>query len=220
MAVPDIFDEVAEDLRADRARAMMRRYGGLLAGAAVLVVIAAGGYEIWASRRATADLAQATRYLAAQRIAAGPAPSRAASLPELESLARDGDVGYRTLARLRAAGVKAEAGDLPGAVALWNEVSADSAADPLLRDIATLQWATHQIDTASPGDLTLRLAPLMAQGNRLRPMAEELSALLALRQGQTNAALDIYRRLATDTAAPDGLRGRANGLLQRLGGGA
>lgn len=217
--MPDIFDEVA-DLRADRARAMMRRYGGLLAGAAVLVVIAAGGYEFWASRRAAADLAQATRYLAAQRIAAGPAPGRAQALPELESLARDGDVGYRSLARLRAAGVKADTGDLAAASALWNQVAADSSADALLRDIATLQWATHQIDTAAPGELTLRLAPLMAPGNPLRPMAEELSALLALREGKTDAARDIYRRLATDTAAPDGLRGRANGLLQRLGGGA
>ena len=36
--------------------------------------------------------------------------------------------GYKTLASLRAAGVKADAGDLPGAVALWNGVAADSGA--------------------------------------------------------------------------------------------
>jgi hypothetical protein len=219
MAVPDIFDEVAEDLRAERARAMLRRYGGLLVALAVLVVIGAGGWELWRAHQASEDAKQATIFLAAQKRAAGALPGRADALPALESLAQTGGAGYRTLARLRAAGIKADAGDLAGATSLWNDVSADNAADALLRDLASLQWASHQIDTGAPGEITLRLAPLMAPGNPFRPLAEEVTALLALRQGQTDTARDIFKRLATDNGAPDGLRGRANGLLQRLGAG-
>ena len=36
----DIFAEVDEDLRADRAQKMLKKYGGLLAGAAVVAVAA------------------------------------------------------------------------------------------------------------------------------------------------------------------------------------
>ncbi len=43
----DIFDEVDEDLRADRARKLLQKYGGLLVGAAVLVVIGVGGFKAW-----------------------------------------------------------------------------------------------------------------------------------------------------------------------------
>ncbi len=215
--MPDIFDEVAEDLRAERARAMLRRYGGALVALAVMVVLAAGGWELWRGHQAAEDAKQATIFLAAQKIAAGEPKARAEALPALEGLAQTGDAGYRTLARLRAAGIKADAGDLAGASALWNKVSADTDADQLLRDLASLQWAMHQVDTGAAGEITLRLAPLMAQGNPFRPLAEEITGLLALRQGQTDAARDIFKRLATDTAAPEGVRGRANGLLQRLG---
>ena len=45
--MPDIFDEVNEDLRADRARTLLRRYGGLLAAGALLVVAGAGGWQVW-----------------------------------------------------------------------------------------------------------------------------------------------------------------------------
>ncbi len=38
-----------------------------------------------------------------------------------------------------------------------------------------------------------------------------------LRQGNTDAARDTLKRLAQDVTAPDGVRGRANGLLARLG---
>ena len=50
-------------------------------------------------------------------------------------------------------------------------------------------------------------------------MAEEAQALLDLRQGHNDAARDTLKRLAQDVTAPDGVRGRANGLLRRRLGG-
>ena len=43
-ALPDIFDEVAEDLRAERARRLWKRYGTLVLGALVLVLAGIGGF--------------------------------------------------------------------------------------------------------------------------------------------------------------------------------
>ena len=45
--MPDIFDEVEEDLRAERAQAIGRRYGVLGVLAAVLIVAGTGGYVWW-----------------------------------------------------------------------------------------------------------------------------------------------------------------------------
>ena len=84
-------------------------------------------------------------------------PSSRTSAPE----------GYRTLARLREAALKADAGDLPGALALWDQVAADASADPLLRDLASLLWAEHQIDSGDPALLEARLKALAAPENRL-----------------------------------------------------
>ena len=54
-----------------------------------------------------------------------------------------------------------------GAAALWDQVAADSSADPLLRDLASLLWAQHQIDSGDPSLLEARLKALAAPENRL-----------------------------------------------------
>ena len=72
--------------------------------------------------------------------------------------------GYATLARLREAALKADAGDLPGAAALWDQVASDSSADPLLRDLANLLWAQHLIDSGDPSLLEARLKALASAG--------------------------------------------------------
>ena len=218
MAVPDIFDEVADDLRAERNRNLLKRYGGLLAAAAVLVVVGVGAYEGWRQYSAREANRQATIFLDAQKLADGPAAGRLAALPAFAQLAQDGTPGYRALARLRAAAIKAESSDLPGALLLWDQVAGDSGADAILRDFANLQWALHQIDAGNAALVSARLLPLTADGSAWKALAEEGQAMLALRQGQTEVAKTTLKRLSADPAAPDGVRGRAGGLLQQLGG--
>lgn len=219
----DIFDEVDEELRAERAQQMLKRYGGLIIAAAVLIVGAAAGWQGWRWYEARQDRAAAVEYLAAMNLAE-TAPSgsneasRSAATAAFAVVAARAPEGYMTLARLREAGLKAEAGDLPTALGLWDRVAGDSSADPLLRDLASLLWAQHQIDSGDPALLEARLRPLAAPDNAWHPLADEQLALLELRQGKTDQAKTILRRLAQDSAAPGGVRGRANGLLTRLGG--
>jgi hypothetical protein len=215
----DIFKEVEEDLRADRMNALLKRYGGALVGVAVLCVAGAGGWEVWKWRSAKEATRIATIYSAAARAADDPAGTeRAAARADLAQVIAEGNPAYRSLARLRTAALAADAGERDVALSLWDTVAGDSAADPLLRDVARLQWAMHQLDAGEPAQIEAHLAPLTAPGNALRPLAEEAQALLALRQGNRDAARDTLRRLAQDVTAPEGVRGRANGLLAQIGG--
>lgn len=221
----DIFDEINEDLRAERAKRFALRYGWLVA---LLVVLLAGGVGAWqAWRRHQGQQANgvAAAYLGAMREADGPAaadgqptPSRSAAMAEFDRLAETGPEGYRSLARLRGAALHASSGDVPGALAAWDKLAADTAADPLLRDLANLMWVQHQVDSGDPAAVEGRLQPLLAANNPWRPLALENQAWLALRTGKADQARDILRQLAADAAAPDGVRGRANGLLAQLGG--
>jgi hypothetical protein len=206
--VPDIFDEVAQDLRAERTRRFFTRYG----------IAGAGGYEAWTTYQGKAALRVSDEYLAAVRIADGPQAERGPAIAAFERVAAEAGPGYRTLARLRAAALKADAGDLAGASALWDSVAGDGGADPLLRDLATLTWALHHVDTGEPAQVEARLNSLAAPDNAWHPLAEEAQAVLALRQGKTDAARNLLKQLAQDVTAPNGLRGRANGLLSRIGG--
>src|SRR5580704_12528831 len=214
--VVDIFDEVEEDLRAERAQALLKRYGGLLIALAVLTIGVAAGWQAWNWWQAKRDLAAMST---AQAV--GPASdvaSRKAAIAAFEQVAATAPDGYRTLARLRAAALQADAGDLAGAAALYDQVAGDSSADKLIRDLASLLWAQRQLDTADPARLEARLKALAEPDNPWHALASEDLALLDLRQGHTDAAKITLRRLAGDLTLPQDLRGRASGLLNRLGG--
>jgi hypothetical protein len=218
----DIFDEVDEELRAERAQQLLKRYAGVIIAVAVLIVGAAAGWQGWRWYEARQDRAASSEYLAAMALAdatsAGSAASKTAAAAAFAKVAISAPDGYRTLARLREAALKADAGDLAGATALWDQIAGDSSADPLLRELASLLWADHQIDSGDPALLTARLKALAAPDNPWHALAQEQLALLDIRLGKSDEAKTTLRRLAADTTAPNGVRGRAGGLLNRLGG--
>lgn len=209
----DIFDEVEEDLRAERAKRLWQRFAPAAIGLAVLLVAAAGGYQFWRHRAAERSAAAAAALLAA-----GTQTDKAQAAAALTTMAADAPAGVAALARLRAAGLKAETGDLNGALAEWNAVAADSSLDRVYRDLASLNWVMHQIDRADGDTLTPRLAPLMEEGAPWRASARELSALIDLRAGRTEAAKTTLTALAGDLTAPEGVRARARDLLSGMGG--
>lgn len=215
--VSDIFDEVEEDLRADRARHLVQRYGGLLILAAVMVVLAVAGYQAWKYFAVREVSRVATLYIDAARLADAPGGDHAAAATALAQVATEGSAGYRTLARLRLAALKADAGDSAAALSLWDQISTDGAADPILRSLANLQWATHQIDAGDPAAVAARLKPLAQPNSPYHALAQEAQGMLAMRQGHADEARQILRTLAQDVTAPDGVRARANGLLAQLG---
>ena len=219
----DIFDEVDEELRAERAQQLLKRYGGLIVAGALAIVGAAAGWQGWRWYEARQDQAAAVEYLTAMNLAestgAGSSEAnRAAGIAAFMRLAGTAPEGYATLARLREAALKADAGDQLGAAALWDQVAGDSSTDPLLRDLASLLWAQHQIDSGDPSLLEGRLKALAPPDNPWHALAEEQLALLDLRQGKVDQAKATLRHLAQDTTAPSGVRGRASALVSRLGG--
>lgn len=216
--MPDIFDEVDEDLRADRAARLFKQYGGFLVAAAVLVVAGAGGWKAWEwyDGKQRAELAQG--YLAAMKIADNTKSSgKQEADAAFAAVAAKSGAGYRDLALLREAALKAEAGDLAGASVLWDRVASGSGTDSLLRDVANLQWALHQLDAGDPAAVAARLQPLASPDNPFHALAQEAQAMLDLRQGKTDAARDVLKLLAQDVTAPEGVRRRAEGLLTRMG---
>jgi hypothetical protein len=222
--VVDIFDEVEEELRAERAQLLLKRHGGLIVAAAVVIVGAVAGWQGWRWYQARQDAAAAVEYITAMNLAdattsAGTsAASRMAAIAAFTNVAASAPEGYATLARLHEAALKADAGDLQGAAGLWDQIAADQSADPLLRDLAGLLWAQHLLDKADPGQLEARLKVLATPASPWRALAEEQLAMLELRLGKREEARTALTHLAADVTAPNGVRERASALVSRLGG--
>ena len=220
----DIFDEVSDDLRGERAVRLLRRYGALALGAAILVVLAVAAQQGWAWHQARRDNAAAAGFLkiGEQMDSPGAAASSSdqslAAASQYVDFAKSAPAGYRGLAELRAAGLYAAAGQTDTASRLWNTVANDTAADPLLRDLANLLWAQHELGLAPDADVAARLAPLSAPQNPFHGLAQETQALLFVHQGKIDQAKGLFTQIAADPGAPDGVRNRADGLLAKLNG--
>jgi hypothetical protein len=214
--VPDILDEVEEDYRAERMKRLLARYAGVLTGVMLLVVAGVAGLQGWRWWQDRGAAQAAIAYLEAGRTAAEPNADLKAVADRYGALAAEAPGGYRTLARLRAAALKADTGDRADAIALWDEIARDGATDPLYRDLATLLWGMHAVDGGDAAAIEARLAPL-ANGP-WRASVQEVRALAALKRHDNEAAKQILTALSTDAMAPQGVRDRAGRLLAGLGG--
>jgi hypothetical protein len=213
--VADVFDEVSEDLRRERALKLWKKFAPLLGGAAVAIVLATAGYVLWQDHARKRTEADALRFAEAARLGAEDV-SRATV--ELRALARDGQAGYAALARLKAASLAAAGGDAAEAVSQYRAIADDGSFDAQLREAATLIATLLAVDTASPGDAVRAVQALQTPTGPWRHAAREIEALAHLRAGDRVRAAELYRQLADDLAAPAGLRQRASEMLAALDG--
>ena len=210
----DIFQEVEEDVRRERAMALYKRYGPAVLGLAVALVVGVAAWKGWESyelsQREKASRRLDTALLEGQS-------DKAKLIPALEGVAGDATAPYDGLARLRLAQAKADAGDKAGAAAMFGMAGA-SFSQPEMRDLGLLLAVIQRFDTAPPDELRRSLEELAGPDRPLRLSARELLAALALRSNEPDRARDILKSLVADPASPQALRQRASDMLSSLPG--
>ncbi len=215
--MPDLVDEVDEELRAERARRLALRYGSVLAALLLLALAGVAGWQGWRWYENRQAAQAAEQFLTVAREAATEGADMRAAAERFAAIAADAPPGYRTLSRLRAAALLAETGQNEQALAAWNALAADGVVDSLYRDLATVLWGLHAVDVADAGEITARLTPLAGDTAPWRATAREALALVALRGGRGAEARGHLQALLADPATPPGIRERANRLMQGMG---
>lgn len=209
----EIFDEVNEDVRREQLKQFWDKYSLLLILIAVIVIGGVGGwkgYQYVEGKKAVEASAAFDR-----AIELSDQKKHAEAEAAFAKLATDAPAGYRTLARLRAAGEAAER-DKPAAVALYDSIAADRSVNLAEQDLAKVRAAGLLVDTAPYDDLKKRLEPVTAGAGTYRHSARELLALSAWRNGNADAARQWLDQLATDGETPSSMRSRAEALQALL----
>lgn len=142
----DIFQEVDDEVRRDKAAEFWRKYQNLIIAAAVLVVLAAGAFRFWQYEKEKAEQAAGDQFQAA--IAAYEAGKLNEAYGGLGRVAANSPGGYRILAQMTEAGAKSST-DAQGAIAAFDAIAGDAAVDPLFRDAARLRAALLRVDQPS-----------------------------------------------------------------------
>lgn len=204
-------DEVTEEVRRDRLFALIRRFGWI---AVAVVVLLVGGASLneWRKAQATKK-AQALGDGLLVALEGGDLAGRVAAL---QDLGLEGD-DAALAAMLSASSQLADEDTRQDGIAALQTIASDTGASLVYRHLATLKAVLAMGAETPASDREAQLAPLAVPGQPFALLAQEQQALIALEQGNTDAALTILRGLADSTEATAGLRQRAMQLMVVLG---
>jgi len=211
--VSDIFREIDEELRRDNLLKLWQRYGRYVIAAVVVALAIAGGVVAWKNHQLSQRQAQSVRYSAAMALLRAGKNAEAAKI--FASVAMEGG-GYSRLADFEAADLATLAGDRKAAIAAYDRIAGSPDVDPEFRDVATLLSAMNGLADGDAQTQIAKLKPLTDTGNPWRPTALEVTAAAQLKLGDQAAALDIFKKLADDPGAPEGVRARAAEMAAAL----
>lgn len=195
----DIFREVDEDIRQEKYRRLWNRFGFLIIGFAVLIVVGTGGYRGWLYWQETQSRNSGDTFLNAISLSeAGDTQEAAALYGELESAVG----GYPALAQMRIATDLANAGETAEALAQFDALSRNTALDQSLRDVAALRAAYLAVDIEGYTDVADRIEGLTGDTGAYRGAAREILALSAWKQGDFATAQKWISDLEQDPETP------------------
>ncbi|HVK41351.1 MAG TPA: tetratricopeptide repeat protein [Phenylobacterium sp.] len=202
----DVFEEVEEQLRTDRYKALALKIlpivGGLLV-LALVIALAVWGYQHFrtqAAAKASEQYAQAIEAFNTNR------PDEAIRL--WTEVSKGSSKAYKSLSLQHLGGLKLAENKTADAVKLFDE-AAEAAPNEILGDLARLKSAFALLDTAPYKDMEARLTPLTEEGRPYRAEAREALAFSKLMAGDLAGARSDFSLITLMADAGEASRQRA-----------
>ena len=206
--------EVNEELRSEQVKAVWTRFGSIIVGIAILIVlgtIGKVGYEYW---HETSASQAGDQFLAALTLSKENKTDEA--LTALTALEKDGYGAYPVLAKMRAATLQAQKGDTAGAVTAFSDIAKDGALPQAVRDAARMRAAYLLVDTGTYEQVSAEAEQLAVPANGMRHSAREVLGLAAYKAGDMAKAKTWFQQIADDAESPRNLANRAQMLLDLI----
>jgi len=214
MVEGDIFREIDDELRREQYARLWDKYGYLVVGAALAIVVSVAGYKYWNYRQANQAQTYGTRYTKALDLAnANAAADKAKAQAELEAISKSGPRGYAMLAGLKKAAMEASAGKTDVAVSEFDRLAKSGGVVPIFKEFSRIQAAMLRLDKADEAEMKSRLSDLADGNGAWRHSARELLGLAAYKAGDMQGAEEQYNNIADDPQTPGGMRQRAQMML-------
>jgi hypothetical protein len=209
--------EVDDEYRRAQIAAIFKKYGNLIIGVLLLIIVGVGGWQFLEWRQTKAAQASAVAFEKAT-VLSGEAKGDDAE-KALALIAADATSPYATLAKLRAAAEIAKRDGAEG-VKAYDAIIADSTAALEWKTVARIRAGYLLVDTASLDELTKRVGDLAEPAGIWRHSAREILGLVAYRTGDLEKSAQYFQAIATDPAAPESMTSRAAVIVELVRGAA
>lgn len=213
MSEETLFREIDEDLRADRMRALWRRFGPYVIGAAVAVVVLVAlneGWDWW--QKTNAARSSDALYVALDAAEQGDVAAAREAVATVEA---EGSGKYPVLGRFAEASYLAQQGDRAGSVAIYDTLSG-SLDELRLRELALVLAAFNLVDSGDVDGIETRIGGLIASGSPFAAVGREALGLAQYKAGDVNAAMQTFLAIQDDAASSADLQARVAVYIAQL----
>jgi hypothetical protein len=206
----DIFREVDEDVRRDKAAEFWKKNQNYIIAIAAIIVLATAGWRFYDYRRTEAAQAAGAQFEQVLELDRNGKAAEAAAA--LAKIAAEGPAGYRLMARLSAAALQAKT-DPAAAIAAYDSLAQDASVGPLFQETARLRATLLRLDAGQADQAKTALEALAAPTGAYRHTAREMLGVVALQAQDYEGAGKWLDMVVADPEAPRGTRQNAELLL-------
>ena len=206
-----IFEEVDEELRNEKFKQLINKYGGLIFSILILALTITIGYEKiaeWKVRKAEQSNIKYTQ-------AINPNYNYENNIVELENIVHTETGLYKDMAQLQIANILIDNNQKEKGVEVLEKISNDTSVTEKIREIAIIKLATFKIDSVSYDELNNLLQNIANGNGAWSSMAKELLAMSAVYNKDFETAKNIYNDLLSSEISDD-FKARINDMLALL----
>lgn len=200
----DFLRELEEDIREEKILRLWHKYGNILIGFALILVVGTGAYVLWQHLKEKAQIKAHVAF--SQAVTLLQQGKKEEALKRFQELGQEGG-GYGKLAQLY------EASLLPDPKELYEKISKENVADYGMSKLPKILEAARALQTSE--NLSF-LEPLAAPNNAWAPLSLELLALGNVKKGDSLKAAELYIQLLKEAHLTPDETLRATLMLSQL----
>ncbi|MCM1323726.1 MAG: tetratricopeptide repeat protein [Acetobacter sp.] len=206
------FEEVDEEVRNERFKELVNKYGGYILAVLVVALSFAVGYERIAQWRISKAEQKNVQYVQAL----APTPDYENNIVALENIVATEKGLYRDMAYLQIASLLLENNQTDKGLEVLGNIYQDETVTDKVREIAAVKLATYKVDTSNYQEIETLLMPIIQKNGAWAVMAKELLAMSAIQNKDMNKAKDIYQELLANTNISEEFKARINDMLASI----
>ena len=204
--------EVTEEVKNDNLKAFWNKYGLYIILFVVLSVSSAVGFETIRAWHQKNLQAKTEAYISAM-IQSGNYENSIKSLEKISA----GNYGiYSEFARIQIADILFEQNKKDDALNMLQSIVDNDKLSKNVRNLALFKLASYKIDTATSAEIREMLQPLVQEDNSWKPLAQEMLAMAAIKDGDFAGAREIYVNIMENSNLSENFKNRIQDMLSAL----
>lgn len=207
------FDEVDEEVRNEKFKKLINKYGGIFLALLIIFLSVAVGYEKigqWRLEKAEQENVRYVQALVAQK-------DFEDNIAELENIVATESGLYKDMARLQIVNILLDNNQNERGLKNLSEIWQDTKVSNKIREIAAIKLATYKIDSAPYAEIETLLSPIANDANSSWvSMAKELLAMSAIQNKDLEKGRALYQELLTNGNISDDFKARINDVLASI----